>query len=87
MIYALPGVWGALLLSMISPWILEEDSPIQNKTPLIYNLGLHVLLLSFSLLTSHAIWLAISLTWIPVILFRRALKRQLKAAKKSQNPT
>ena len=86
MIYALPGVWGALLLSIISPWILEEDSPIENKIPLTYNLGIHVLLLSFSLLTSHAIWFAISLTWIPVILFRRALKRQLKPAKKSQNP-
>ena len=86
MIYALPGVWGALLLSMVSPWIIEEDSPIKNKTSLTYNIGLHVVLLSLCLFTSHVIWFAISLTWIPVILFRRSLKNQLKLAKKSQNP-
>ncbi len=85
MIYALPGVWGALLLSMVSPWVIEKDSPIEKKTPLIYNLIIYVLLLSFSLLTSHAIWFAIALTWMPVILFRRTIKRQLKPAKKPQN--
>lgn len=86
MIYALPGVWGALLLSMASPWIIEEDSPIKKKIVLTSNLGLHALLLTLSLFTSHVIWFAISFTWIPVILFRGVLKRQLKLAKSSQNP-
>ncbi len=86
MIYALPGVWGALLLSMASPWIIEGDSPIKKKIKLTFNFGLHASLLTFSLFTSHAIWFAISFTWIPVILFRGVLKRQLKLAKKSQNP-
>ena len=86
MIYALPGVWGALILSMVSPWIIEEDSPIKKKIVLTYNFGLHALLLAFSLFTSHVIWFAISFTWIPVILFRGVLKRQLKSAKPSQNP-
>ena len=84
-IYALPGVWGALLFSMVSPWIIEEDSPLRNKIILTSNIVLHILLFICSLFTGHVIWFAISFTWIPVILFRRTLKKQLKLVKRSPN--